>query len=488
MNLSAGETVLIAATHRSGSYFFCDLLSQYGGLPSPEEYLNAGMRSARRLLHAGPAPSNAEILTRLHAHFSTAARRLMIKAMWPAFEPFLSEEPPGLDNLLADAAFVLVRRRDKRRQAVSYAKALQTGVWRERAEDKPANNDQPLLYSYRQIYGCYSQILADESAWLNYFTRLGVLFHEVWYEDLLANCRGTMDAVLGFLKLEPVMSAPPVPGVRPVSDQVNAEWTERFVARQEGACRLAPVHGNPLTPEQGRSALISMLSFRPVPARKAMVLAVKVENRGTAPWIPYAGQDGFSTLRLILREELTGNVLAEEEIETRVCPGETVDLALRLMHEGQSGKIPCELLIEDRSVEFDGVQSVIIEYAEDPVRQELIRVFGAADPANWTDWFTVPAWGSLYSVSFPWIYQFEHGWVQLLPELCTPGVVVFEDPKIGRLKICLSNYPEMIRLKGQSEQLIRFEGIGADKLRTFVDLDGSSRSWTVPVNEPETLV
>ncbi len=500
-----GPPVIIAATHRCGSYLFCDLLAQYGGLPLAEEYLNADMISARRLLHEGMDRSNPEILDRLSHHFRRTGQRLIIKAMWPAFmpifaaaddDPFRQADVPAggaVRTVIDGATFFFVRRRDKVRQAVSFARALQTGVWRERVGENPVASKHPLHYSYRSIYRCHAQILADEAAWMDYFEKHDLTVHEVWYEDLISAASETLEAALTFLDVKPVLMASPAPGVRPVSDEINAQWARRFSGRLEGTSGYLPGLSPSPVPVSARHA--SVLIMDPerlsIPARSCSIIPVRVINRGDAPWVPYAGENGLSSLSLSLWETEpsqagTTRRFAEEDLESVILPGGTAEVSLRIEHDGRGGPRHCTLAIREGDVDFDGGSPVVLHFEEDPVCRELERIFGQVAAANWKDWFDVPVFGTVYSIVFPWIYQFEHGWVQLLVEQCRPGVVVLEDPKIGRLRIDLSAYPEMVRLTQAGEVPIRFEGVENNR-RVFMDLNDGGCRWEAAVNEPETL-
>ena len=53
------KTILVAATHRSGSYLACDWLSSVGEFPFPEEYFNYDLKTAREELRLSESvPSN----------------------------------------------------------------------------------------------------------------------------------------------------------------------------------------------------------------------------------------------------------------------------------------------------------------------------------------------------------------------------------------------------------------------------------------------
>lgn len=123
--------------------------------------------------------------------------------------------------------FVQIVRRDKVRQAISKARAAQTGLWKIRPGKQARGEAQ---YDPKLIASCLADTRREESIWEQFFARIGVTPHRVEYEDLCADYAGTIRAVLKFLQIR-------LPGeteLRPVTirqaDPTSHEWEERFRA------------------------------------------------------------------------------------------------------------------------------------------------------------------------------------------------------------------------------------------------------------------
>jgi LPS sulfotransferase NodH len=133
--------------------------------------------------------------------------------------------------------FVRIVRRHKLRQALSTARALQTGLWKvqdgktcvREPEFDPDLIEQSLHEAERQ-----------EKIWDDFFRRTGVKPFQVEYEKLCEKYEATIRAVLRFLRIKLPASArigPPVTTRQ--ADEISRVWEERFVAERPSACSPA---------------------------------------------------------------------------------------------------------------------------------------------------------------------------------------------------------------------------------------------------------
>jgi trehalose 2-sulfotransferase len=129
--------------------------------------------------------------------------------------------------------FVRIRRRHKLRQALSTARALQTGLWKvqegknvlREPEFDPDLIEQSLHEAERQ-----------DKMWDDFFRRIGVEPFEVEYEKLCQDYERTIRSVLNFLRIKLPTGArvgPPVTTRQ--SDEISRMWEERFVAERPSA-------------------------------------------------------------------------------------------------------------------------------------------------------------------------------------------------------------------------------------------------------------
>src|SRR5262249_50537518 len=129
--------------------------------------------------------------------------------------------------------FVRIVRRHKLRQALSTARALQTGLWKAQKgkgilrepEFDPDLIEQSLHEAERQ-----------EKIWDDFFRHNGVKAFNLEYEELCQNYEATIRAVLSFLKIKLPHSArvgPPV--TMRQADEISRMWEERFLAERPSA-------------------------------------------------------------------------------------------------------------------------------------------------------------------------------------------------------------------------------------------------------------
>ena len=129
--------------------------------------------------------------------------------------------------------FLRVVRRHKLRQALSTARALQTGLWKvqkgksimREPEFDPDLIEQSLHEAERQ-----------EKIWDEFFRRIGIKPFEVEYEKLCQNYETTIHAVLDFLRIKLPAGArvgPPVTTRQ--ADEISRVWEKRFIAERPSA-------------------------------------------------------------------------------------------------------------------------------------------------------------------------------------------------------------------------------------------------------------
>ena len=129
--------------------------------------------------------------------------------------------------------FVRILRRHKLRQALSTARALQTGLWKvqegknvlREPEFDPDLIEQSLHEAQRQ-----------DTLWDNFFRRIGIKPFEVEYEKLCQNYETTIRGVLNFLKIKfPTGARVGPPVTTRQADEISRIWEERFLAERPSA-------------------------------------------------------------------------------------------------------------------------------------------------------------------------------------------------------------------------------------------------------------
>jgi len=133
--------------------------------------------------------------------------------------------------------FLRIVRRHKLRQALSTARALQTGLWKvqegksilREPEFDPDLIEQSLREAERQ-----------EKIWDDFFRQIGIKPLKVEYEKLCQDYDGTIRAVLNFLRIKlPAGVRVGHPATTRQADEISRTWEERFIAERPSACSSA---------------------------------------------------------------------------------------------------------------------------------------------------------------------------------------------------------------------------------------------------------
>jgi LPS sulfotransferase NodH len=133
------------------------------------------------------------------------------------------------------AAFPGVRvvhlvRRDRLRQAISWLRAAQDGVWLV-SDGEPAQPTAQPKYDGEVIAGMMDLIATGEQAWSDLYVDLGLRPLEVVYEDMLqpGGYESAVRGILRHLDLPDDIDVPQPRG-RKQADNLNEEWARRFLA------------------------------------------------------------------------------------------------------------------------------------------------------------------------------------------------------------------------------------------------------------------
>jgi LPS sulfotransferase NodH len=143
-----------------------------------------------------------------------------------------------LRNAFPRLRFVHIVRRHKLRQALSTARALQTGLWKVQEGKTAAREPQ---FDAELIEQSLREAERQEEIWHTFFPRIGVTPFQVEYEELCRDYERTIRSVLDFLKISLPRSTrigPPVT-VRQ-ADEISRIWEERFLTERRSA--YLPAH------------------------------------------------------------------------------------------------------------------------------------------------------------------------------------------------------------------------------------------------------
>jgi LPS sulfotransferase NodH len=143
--------------------------------------------------------------------------------MWSDVKSVLHGHGVDFDAFGVQIIWIRIRRDDHVGQAVSYARAAQTLLWR---AGKPESTVP--VYDGDQIAQFYARIQPENDAWDSYLAALGASPIQVTYEELDSDYEGTIRRVLDAIGATGI-EVPPHQLSRQ-RDRLNVEWAERFRA------------------------------------------------------------------------------------------------------------------------------------------------------------------------------------------------------------------------------------------------------------------
>lgn len=133
--------------------------------------------------------------------------------------------PLPLSELLPDARFIYLRRRDHIRQSVSRLRAIQSRRYRS-SSDGIADTPR---YDFQRLRAFHRVTLAQERFWQAQFERESIDPLIIEYEQLAQGYAATTMAVLRHIGVElPEGFEPPAPQMKRQSDHISDAWVARF--------------------------------------------------------------------------------------------------------------------------------------------------------------------------------------------------------------------------------------------------------------------
>jgi LPS sulfotransferase NodH len=136
--------------------------------------------------------------------------------------------PDILSDLFPEVHYVRITRRDKLRQAVSFWKAYQTGVWGRstRKEDSPT---RAAAFDYDRITEVIHMLLQQETGLDEFLARSGVPHFTVVYEEFIDAYEETVRAVLQHVGIQvPKNLVIDAPQTARQADADTEAWVEQY--------------------------------------------------------------------------------------------------------------------------------------------------------------------------------------------------------------------------------------------------------------------
>jgi LPS sulfotransferase NodH len=227
-------SVFICAVPRSGSSLLAQKLFQSGVVGWPGEWF--WREEMERHRAAWEVTTWRDYLDRALDAGTSANGVFAAKLMWAHLHDLLFElrrlaceydanDLSVLRSFFPQLRFVWVQREDVVAQAVSWAKAVQTGQWAsfQDAEREPS-------FDFDQIDALYHAVRVYDGAGKRWFAEHEIEPLRIAYEELAASDAGVTADVLSLLGLEPLPGAPLSVDLELTkqADATNQEWADRY--------------------------------------------------------------------------------------------------------------------------------------------------------------------------------------------------------------------------------------------------------------------
>jgi LPS sulfotransferase NodH len=225
------QVYLLASVPRSGSTYVSHLLWATGCLGAPLEYLNFEPSGPYGAASESPA-AQAELWrsalrrrTAPNGMFGLKAFPLQLEGVHQANPRLVAEVMRTLFARGRRGRVVELRRRDRTAHAISYARALLSGIWRK--EQEPDDRSEP-EYSREAVARAARMIEQQDQSWQAMYRDLRLEPLVIWYEDVLTDPVAAVAAVAGYLgvTLDPA-AAVDVPAIERQSQAGARLWAER---------------------------------------------------------------------------------------------------------------------------------------------------------------------------------------------------------------------------------------------------------------------
>jgi trehalose 2-sulfotransferase len=232
----AKSSYFICGTPRGGTWLLAGLLDSTGIAGRPHEYFWRDTEEANEARWG--VSSFSEYLSHVKEVGTTRNGVFGAKLMWGSMARFLDKlrNLPGeevvsdrglIESFFPQPRFVLVWREDVAAQAVSWAKAIQTGRWHH--WDSPRPHAKP-RFAFDRIDALAHEATAHDAAWRRWFSENGIAAFRVRHEDLVEDMDGVTRSVLAFLEIAPPPDLAVTAQTVRAANALNREWVARYRA------------------------------------------------------------------------------------------------------------------------------------------------------------------------------------------------------------------------------------------------------------------
>jgi LPS sulfotransferase NodH len=145
--------------------------------------------------------------------------------------PGIASDAARFEKAIGKTLYIHLSRKDMVAQAVSLAKAMQTGLWHiapDGAELERMAPPQTPKYDANLIKQNIAAFVRFDEDWNRWFDQQGINPVRVSYEALSDNPPAVLKDILEHLGLNPTLASGIMPGVAKLADTQSAEWIRRY--------------------------------------------------------------------------------------------------------------------------------------------------------------------------------------------------------------------------------------------------------------------
>ena len=227
------------------------LLYATGTMGCPLEYFNPG--NLVRWQERAQAAGDGDLIRFLQGIRTSPNGCFGVKAHFTHLSALAEYIPLG--EFVTRFAHVHIVRRDLLAQAISFARATQTGQW----ISLTSASDRTATYDGRLIRRCLAELARQHASWEHLFHGLGLRPLVVDYKSLTADPPRVIRNVVSFVGIDlPAEVEIPGPRTSRQRDSESESWRDRFVAEMRHEPSLANLEvlqniGPPKQPVASRS-------------------------------------------------------------------------------------------------------------------------------------------------------------------------------------------------------------------------------------------
>jgi trehalose 2-sulfotransferase len=231
------HTYIIASTPRTGSYLLCEGLGATRIAGRPSEVFCPKLQGVWR--RRWSLPENVDFPRYFEAavhHLTTPSGVCGVKIHWMQLEPlaryapFSGQPAQVLNYLYPEATYINLVRRDTRAQAISYFRALATHEWwrTDGVRNRRITGNAP-LFDADAILSAERDLIAQQSAWQEYFATNELEPLVIEYEVLVDDYQGQVARVLSLLGLDASAAGSiPLPRLMRQADNSTLQWQKQL--------------------------------------------------------------------------------------------------------------------------------------------------------------------------------------------------------------------------------------------------------------------